>query len=433
MKKPTLALMLCTAIVCFLKPPSFAATYTIQQITNSNTGNYKPQINASGQVVWYGYYGTSYEIFLYDPSTGITQLTTNNTSDTNPRINDIGQVVWEGYDGTDYEVFFYNPSGPFSGIYQITNNSYHDWQLQISNCGVVYIGNSDLYTFSTGIYPINPIIISSPYNQSGPEINDICQVAWINWNEKYPTLSDIWLRNWGQISPVDGPCNDCDVPDGHYQIADTLGVGADGHYRIVWARGVGANTEIFLWDYYPVPGVVVKQISSIDILYENRPRLPRHTPFNRSPTVTQEITNPPVSYVWPDILLYDITTDTTTTVLNSPGPGGQCAEFGVFNSLEINASGQVVFDGNVINEIFLASPASEATPVGTNIVSIPIDTTTGGTPVTVAYSNVTEAGVTTLTTTTDCTSSSGFQLGDPPTCYDIDTTATFSGNVQICI
>jgi len=74
------------------------------------------------------------------------------------------------------------------------------------------------------------------------------------------------------------------------------------------------------------------------------------------------------------------------------------------------------------------------TLVGTNIGVTPVDITTGLTPVTLNYSNVTKAGVTSL-----ATSSAGvppppaFQPGVPPVYYDISTTATFTGPATICI
>jgi hypothetical protein len=74
------------------------------------------------------------------------------------------------------------------------------------------------------------------------------------------------------------------------------------------------------------------------------------------------------------------------------------------------------------------------TIVGTNIGVTPVDTTTGSTPVTLTYSNVTKAGMTSLTTSSTGTPAPpGFQPGMPLTYYDISTTATFTGTATICI
>jgi hypothetical protein len=70
---------------------------------------------------------------------------------------------------------------------------------------------------------------------------------------------------------------------------------------------------------------------------------------------------------------------------------------------------------------------------GPNIVQ-PIDATSGGTPVTVTFGLVFEPGDTTLKTSSSCPPApANFQLGNPPVCYDLKTTALFQGNVQVCI
>src|SRR5439155_2896212 len=67
------------------------------------------------------------------------------------------------------------------------------------------------------------------------------------------------------------------------------------------------------------------------------------------------------------------------------------------------------------------------TPVGTN-VTVQLD------QVTVTFANVTQAGDTTLTTSAAGPSPpTGFKLGDPPTYYELATTASFSGSVTVCI
>lgn len=73
-----------------------------------------------------------------------------------------------------------------------------------------------------------------------------------------------------------------------------------------------------------------------------------------------------------------------------------------------------------------------ATPTGSNVEVTP-DPAVG-----LTFDNVLTGGTTTVTTSTmtaeDSPSApSGFQLGDPPTYYDIKTTATFEGKVLVCI
>lgn len=71
---------------------------------------------------------------------------------------------------------------------------------------------------------------------------------------------------------------------------------------------------------------------------------------------------------------------------------------------------------------------------GTDVVSVPVDFTTLDTPVTVTYDEVTEPGNTTLETFTEGPPPpSGFKVGNPPTYFDLQTTATFTGEVEVCI
>ena len=74
------------------------------------------------------------------------------------------------------------------------------------------------------------------------------------------------------------------------------------------------------------------------------------------------------------------------------------------------------------------------TPVGNNVGVQPVDSTTGNKPVTLTFSNVTQTGVTTLTTSSSGPPPpKGFKLGDPPVYFDLTTTALFSGSVTVCI
>jgi PKD repeat protein len=80
------------------------------------------------------------------------------------------------------------------------------------------------------------------------------------------------------------------------------------------------------------------------------------------------------------------------------------------------------------------APTCGFTPEGTNVVVQPVDTTTGTAQVTLTFSEITLAGTTTLTTSsTGPPPPSGFQLGDPPTYFDLETTALFASPCEVCI
>src|SRR3989449_673084 len=98
---------------------------------------------------------------------------------------------------------------------------------------------------------------------------------------------------------------------------------------------------------------------------------------------------------------------------------------------------QTIF-GGATGDAFVAklSSATINTPVGSNVVVQPVDATSGATPVTVTFGDVTGAGNTTLTTSNAGPPPlAGFRPGSPSTYFDITTTAvsSASASVQVCI
>ena len=74
------------------------------------------------------------------------------------------------------------------------------------------------------------------------------------------------------------------------------------------------------------------------------------------------------------------------------------------------------------------------TETGSSVTVEPVDETTETTPVTVTYYSVDEEGATELTTSEEgSTPPEGFMLGDPPTYYEITTTAEVSGTITVCV
>lgn len=80
------------------------------------------------------------------------------------------------------------------------------------------------------------------------------------------------------------------------------------------------------------------------------------------------------------------------------------------------------------------APVPFNTPAGNNISVQPTDPTTNGSPVTLTFPTVTEGGDTTLATSNSGPPpAQGFQLGSPPTYYNLTTTAVYTGPITICI
>jgi len=73
------------------------------------------------------------------------------------------------------------------------------------------------------------------------------------------------------------------------------------------------------------------------------------------------------------------------------------------------------------------------TPIGTNIYIVPIDEETGETPVQMNFYNVTATGNTLLEISDTGPEVPGtFIVGDPPTYYNLSTTASFTDSIMVC-
>jgi CSLREA domain-containing protein len=95
-------------------------------------------------------------------------------------------------------------------------------------------------------------------------------------------------------------------------------------------------------------------------------------------------------------------------------------------------------DTNADNDTFPSTvvhvtPAAP-TAVGTNVQVSPADPATGEAPVELTFGSVTGAGRTSVVVaSTGPAVPAGFRLGEPPAYYDIETEATFSGAVVVCV
>ncbi len=92
---------------------------------------------------------------------------------------------------------------------------------------------------------------------------------------------------------------------------------------------------------------------------------------------------------------------------------------------------QTTFNG--LEEAFVVKIAENNTPAGVSVVVQPVNPLTQIAPVTLLFSNVTQPGNTSVViSNAGPTPPAGFQLGLPPTYYDLTTTASFSGTIQTC-
>lgn len=103
----------------------------------------------------------------------------------------------------------------------------------------------------------------------------------------------------------------------------------------------------------------------------------------------------------------------------------------------LNDAGQLAFladFGGGHFAVVRADPRGGATVPGSDVVVQPVDPVTNTAPVTLTFDDVTGAGTTTVTTSAaGAPPPGGLKLGNPPTYYEIATTATFNGSITVCI
>lgn len=98
------------------------------------------------------------------------------------------------------------------------------------------------------------------------------------------------------------------------------------------------------------------------------------------------------------------------------------------------ANGTPLVLTNAEVHVSLATTSTRATPNGEGVSVTPMDSSSGGSFATLTFELVTGGGTTTLTTSeTAPPLPAGFSVGDPPTFYNIETTATFEGGIEVCI
>lgn len=84
--------------------------------------------------------------------------------------------------------------------------------------------------------------------------------------------------------------------------------------------------------------------------------------------------------------------------------------------------------------VSLSAVSTRQTDIGTDVTVEPHDSETGAQLATVTFAEVTGSGSTSLSTTEVAPPlPTGFSVGDPPTYYDITTTAEFQGTALVCI
>ena len=118
---------------------SYAASYSVSQVTDDSYYNEYEKMNEKGDVVWASWVNAAdpgWTVFEYDAETKVTtQVSSNNAFFNSHQINNKGDVVWMASDGSDQEIYLFQAAT--QTVVQLTNNNNDDTNPQISDDGDV--------------------------------------------------------------------------------------------------------------------------------------------------------------------------------------------------------------------------------------------------------------------------------------------------------
>jgi hypothetical protein len=204
------------------------------------TTNFYYEMGAKAQgdhVVWYGWDGFDYEIFMYDSVKDLTiQITSNRYDDVAPVVWG-GVVAWESYAAVESDIFIWKDGE----IRNISTNIDDDLYPRIWNGKVVWQGfDGDdyeiyLYDVDKGGEAIK--LTSNTYDDVNPRIHDDL-IAWMGYHDNWDAeifYLDIRNLDVANLQPVQLTSNEEDDRD-----PDTSA------RRIVWVSELDGTTQIML-------------------------------------------------------------------------------------------------------------------------------------------------------------------------------------------
>jgi hypothetical protein len=209
--KIKLAILLISLLVLSAAVPAEAGSYLTTQISPLGGGTLGTfaKINSKGEAAWAGNYYDSPGLYLY--SDGEVKTLTDNKDINNFDINELGQVVWSASTANGYNLFLYK-SGVTTPITTDGNNnfdpSFNDKGDFVWNS---YDGDKARIKLCTAAGIISTIWTCPSYSSLNtvyifPQINDLGQVAWINYT----------IDNKDNIYLYDGQANIVHTSDSFY-------------------------------------------------------------------------------------------------------------------------------------------------------------------------------------------------------------------------
>jgi hypothetical protein len=152
-----------------------------QQLMTNCYYDMGPQLYEN-KLVWYGWDGQDFEIFMFDVTTGVTtQLTDNGYDDMSPVIWE-NTVVWEGYPAVESDIFMWQDGV----VRKISDNIEDDVKPRIWQNYVVWQGvREDNYEIFLYDGTVTRQITDNGYDDVDPDIRDnlMCWIGYVdNWD-----------------------------------------------------------------------------------------------------------------------------------------------------------------------------------------------------------------------------------------------------------
>ena len=156
------------------------------QLTTNYYYDMAPQVYGT-KIVWYGWDGHDFEIFLFEDGKGISQLTDNQFDDVSPVIWE-DQIAWEAYAGIDADIFIWKEGR----IRRISDNLEDDLSPSIWNGQVVWQGfdgdDFEIYLYN-GKRTVK--VTSNTYDDINPSIRDDI-ICWMGYYDNWDAEIFIW-------------------------------------------------------------------------------------------------------------------------------------------------------------------------------------------------------------------------------------------------
>ncbi|HBA86400.1 MAG TPA: hypothetical protein DCZ95_20155 [Verrucomicrobia bacterium] len=157
-----------------------------QQLTTNYYYDMAPKVHKD-RVVWYGWDGHDFEIYLYDTLGGVSQITSNQYDDVSPVIWG-DTLAWEGYAGVDADVFIWKEGK----IQKVSDNIEDDLNPRVWNGQVVWQGfdgdDFEIYLYD-GVKTIK--LTSNTYDDVNPHIQDDL-ICWMGYFDNWDSEIFVW-------------------------------------------------------------------------------------------------------------------------------------------------------------------------------------------------------------------------------------------------